>query len=203
MNMTKRTLHWEAAFDLFAKRGEIDYTVDDKFTKDHILPNDLLSKRAAIEGAIARYKKNKKINLSSWIITNPQTLINNAGSGKWKRVPIIHQGQQQLSTEFMVVRKRVTIERAEDSLRTRQIKDAQIDHHRHERDSLKKYYFYPRVEEHNMIIRLVGAWNPVLREAKIYHYEEAAISARTIGIVDRYCNWWFNGEIITEPVAEK
>ena len=177
----KKNLTAADAQRLYMGRYRLSYTVSAKFNDDHIVAAPNLSKTTSIEAAVARYKKQPNILLSSWILVDANTLKNKAASAP--KVACIYNSTQQMALAIKVQRRTVSI-----TARTR--KEIQGDN---PANYIKvtlgdgDRYLTCKSDLQDVTLCVKGSWSPLKGLVDLYHYEEGAMP--TLAIVAKYLEW--------------
>ena len=191
--MKTKTLAAAAAYALWIKENPLTYEVTGKFEDDHIITSNL-SKQTSIEAAIDRYKRNQNITTSSWIMLDKDKLVAKA-QGAQKRASV-HQSAQQLTMAIKVNRRTVTISLLDK-------KERQRYEHQEVQIGTETHYLNCGSDEKEIILLIVGPWNPVTGEVGLYHYQEGALPGGHV-MLPQYLKWNYDDtDKLIGPVAKK
>ncbi len=155
-------------YKLYVDHYPLTYEVTDKLSEDHQLAAANISKQTSINAAIERYTRNQNILLSSWFLLSEDNLINKAKSADKKAR--VYNGNQQLTAKIKVTRRTVTlsvIDRKAALNSKKELKQVLIEG--------EKHYLDCTSEEKTLDIQIVGPWNPLTGDFKLYHYQEGAL----------------------------
>jgi hypothetical protein len=177
------------AYDLWIKEHPLTYAVTGKFNDAHIITN--LTKKKSIEAAIKRYKEDQNIKLSSWIGHDKDKLVAKAQGAHNKRASV-HQGAQQLTVAIKVKRRTVKISPlTKKELQRYEHEDVEIGSEMHHLNCSS--------DEQEIILLIVGPWNPLTGEVGLYHYKEGTIPADH-QMLDKFLEWNVD-ETTKKPVS--
>jgi hypothetical protein len=177
--MGKKKLSPADAFTAWTKLNKLTYTVTGKFEDDHIMAVNL-SKKNSIAAALVRYKKNQAILRSSWLALDKTTVLNKATASTSKRASV-HQAAQQLTVGIKVNRRTVTIEPL-----TKQ-ESSQYEHVVVEINGAKHYLNCSSAEQ-EIVLLIIGPWDPLTGKVQLYHYQEGAMPGSHT-LLDKFLEW--------------
>lgn len=182
--VTKKTLAPADACALYLQHFPPKFTVAGKFYDDHMVK--AISTPEVHENAIARFKKNQRIKVSSWIELSEATVKNKASSGK--KIAHVYNNAQQLGVTIKARQWTATISESswKPGAKGKQPKETIAV-------KIQSDVYYIEIDiakDDNLEIFVMGQWDPQSGQAEIYHYEANPPGAHTM--LDKHRKWFYN-----------
>lgn len=191
--LIEKTLDSGTAWVEWMKRikGNMKFKGTLKYTLDHLLTLNNLSKKNVHEAAVDRYVRDRSTRPTTYtyMSSSEADLVKKAGRTKpadWKAN--VHGGKQQLFVKVKIETWTVDVKevKKKEALNVKSQKKFNII----ERDRGKRYFIVSKpstVRSSHAVI--AGEWNPMKGEATLYHFNANPMPT-THGFMAKYLVWW-------------